>query len=55
MKIVTDEIEQYITARLLDFYDGLLERGQIGPPHDVIVSEDQVAKPASRYTADLAP
>jgi len=29
-------LEDYVTRRLLEFYDGLLERGQIAPPRAAI-------------------
>jgi hypothetical protein len=28
----SEELDFYVTKRLLDFYDGLLERGQLDPP-----------------------
>ena len=51
---IDEELDRYITSRLLDFYDGLLERRQIGPPIQRPVSEDKLGK-TNRYTADLAP
>lgn len=44
------ELEDYVTKRLLAFYGGLLERGQITKPKaGRLVSED----PVSHCTADV--
>jgi hypothetical protein len=37
-----DEIEFLVTQRLLEFYDGLMERGQILPPIQLPVQENRV-------------
>ncbi len=46
------ELDLHITKRLLEFYDGLMERGQIGPPVQRPAPEDPLP---SHYTADSAP
>jgi hypothetical protein len=38
-------IEVYVTDRLLAFYDGLLERGQINPPAQSMRPEDAAISP----------
>ena len=52
MENISDELEQYVTKRLLDFYDGLLERGQIDPPIQRTISEGKCSEPTNLGRAD---
>ena len=47
-----NELDYYVTQRLLEFYDGLIERGQIKPPIQKPIPEDQVS---NHCMADQAP
>jgi hypothetical protein len=46
---VSPEVDDYITRRLVAFYDGLVERGQIKRP-----AEQMTVDESTRYTADQA-
>jgi hypothetical protein len=47
---VSPEVDDYITRRLIAFYDGLVERGQIKPPDAEMTAEE-----SSHYRADRVP
>ena len=46
------ELDYYVTQRLLEFYDGLIERGQIKSPMQKPIPEDQLPNDCM---ADQAP
>lgn len=49
------ELDYHITKRFLDFYDGLIERGQIKPPAPLGPMPEDSDDDVSRYTSSSAP